>query len=77
MTFLFGVGKGEGAGGEDDISIIYACIKSNIHSNNVTLHYTGSKFLQSGLEGNKYNDKSLTMQASTMQSIMQPSRILR
>ena len=24
-----------------------------------TLHYTGNKFLQFGLEGNKYNNKSL------------------
>ena len=40
-------------------SIIHACIlkfKSNI----ITLHYTGNKFLQPGLEGNKYNNnKSL------------------
>ena len=46
-----------------DISIIHACIlkfKSNIHYRNITLHYTGNKFLQPGLEGNKYNNnKSL------------------
>ena len=42
-----------------DISIIHACIlkfKSNIHYRNITLHYTGNKFLQPGLEGNKYNN---------------------
>ena len=36
-------------------SIIHACIlkfKSNI----ITLQYTGNKFLQPGLEGNKYNN---------------------
>ena len=42
-----------------DTSIIHVCIlkfKRNI----ITLHYTGNKFLQSGLEGNKYNNnKSL------------------
>ena len=46
-----------------EISIIHACIlkfKCNIHySNIITLHYTGNKCLQSGLEGNKYN-KSLS-----------------
>ena len=42
-----------------DISIIHACIlkfKSNINWRNIiTLHYTGKKIPQSGLEGNKYN----------------------
>ena len=46
-----------------DISVIHACIlkfKSNIHQSNIiTLHYTGNKFLEPGLEGSKYNDKSL------------------
>ena len=47
-----------------EISIIYICIlkfKSNIRQSNInTLHYAGNKFLQSGLEGNKYNyNKSL------------------
>ena len=47
-----------------DIFIIHACIlkfNSNIHQSNIiTLHYTGNKFLQFGLEGNKYNNhKSL------------------
>ena len=31
-----------------------------MHLNNIiTLHYTGNKLLQFGLEGNKYNNKSL------------------
>ena len=51
--------KGEGG----DISIIHSRIlkfKSNINYNNiVTLHYTGNKFLQFGLEGNKYNNRFL------------------
>ena len=42
------------------ISIYHSCIlkfKSNMYqSNTFTLHYTGNKFLQSGLEGNKYNN---------------------
>ena len=47
-----------------EISIIYTCIlkfKSNIHQSNInTFHYAANKFLQSGLEGNKYNyNKSL------------------
>ena len=47
-----------------DISTIHDCMlkfQSNIHQSNIiTLHYTGNKFLQSGLEGNKYsNNKSL------------------
>ena len=46
-------------GVEVDISIIHACIlkfKRNIHESNIIiLHYTGNKFLQSGLKGNKYN----------------------
>ena len=47
--------------GRVGISIIHACIlkvKSNTHQSNIIkLHYTGNKFLQSGLEGNKYNNK--------------------
>ena len=43
-----------------DISTIHDCMlkfQSNIHQSNIiTLHYTGNKFLQSGLEGNKYNN---------------------
>ena len=45
-----------------DISTIHDCMlkfKSNRHQSNIiTLHYTGNKFLQSGLEENKYNNKS-------------------
>ena len=43
-----------------DIYITYNLIlnvKSRIHQRNIiTLHYKGRKFLQSGLEGNKYNN---------------------
>ena len=45
-----------------NISIIRACIlkfKSNMQQRNIiTLHYTGNKFLQSGLEENNYSNKS-------------------
>ena len=62
-----------------DISIIHACIlkfKSNIHQRNIiTLHYTGNKFLQPGLEG-KNIQPWLTMQPLTIQFIMQPSKML-
>ena len=45
-----------------DISTIHDCMlkfQSNIHQSNIiTLHYTGNKFLQSGLEENNYSNKS-------------------
>ena len=55
-----GRGGGWGVGGYFYHLCLYIKFKSNIHKNNViTLHYTGNKLLQFGLEWNKYNNKSL------------------
>ena len=62
-----------GAGGGDDISIIHACklnCKKVIHySSIITLHCTGNKFLQSGLEENKYNSNKYLNHATLIDAV--------
>ena len=56
-----------------DISTIHDCMlkfQSNIHQSNIiTLHYTGNKFLQSGLEWNKYNNNKSLNYATLKQAV--------